>query len=72
MKALLTVQQAHNRKWFVMNNNIAPHGKPIGQIGPYYKSMKQATIAMLRMSKQRYTNIYNISEKAYSELVSNR
>ena len=70
MKHLLTVQRANTGQYFITDNTLTPEGKPIGQIGPYFKSMKYACIAMFRMSKKEYTNTYDMSEKAYSELVA--
>ena len=71
MKHLLTVQRADTGQYFIMDNTLTTKGNSIGQIGPYYKSMKYASIAMMRMSKE-YTNIYDMSKKAYSELKSRR
>ena len=72
MKDLLTVNRADNGQYFIMNTSMAADGKPIGREGPFYPTMKAAIVAMFKMPKKYYTNIYDISEKAYSRLVSNR
>lgn len=66
MKHLLTVNTGHNGI-FIMDNNIGSDGKPIGQIGPYYPTIRAATIAMMEMPE--FTNIYDMSQKDYKELV---
>jgi len=56
-----------NGKWFIMNNVMNSTGKPIGQIGKYFDSMKEATIEML---KHHNPNLYSLSEKKYAEMVA--
>ena len=60
-KELLTIgQNGDTRKYFIMGD----HGQVPGT--PYFDRMKDATIAMFRMSsKQQYTNIYNMPQKTY-------
>jgi len=77
---LLTVNQAQwpsdpviDKKWFVMNNTNGKDGKPIGKVSSYFKYRKNAIIAMSILCKQKeYTNLYDLSEKDYSILVSER
>lgn len=59
--------------YFVMNNQCLPQGGCVGKIGAYYPSMREATVEMFRLCKNNasYTNIYDMSNKNYSELVAN-
>ena len=56
------------KKWFIMDNTNKPNGKPYGMIGTYYKTMKEAFIAMAKLDAD---HLYNISWKKYEELTSN-
>ena len=79
MAMLLTVNQAHtedictDHKWFVMNNTIGNDGKPIGKVSAFFKYRKNAIIMMARLCREKeYTNIYDLSEKDYRILTSER
>jgi len=56
-----------NGKYFIMDNRLNNQGKPIGQVGQYYDTPKEATIRMLLYHKP---NIYSMSSKEYIEHVS--
>jgi len=74
MKQLITVNRSGlSGKFFLMNNTCGANGKPKGQLPgtPYYDTMKDATIAMFRLPRD-CTNIYDMSQKNYEELTSNK
>ena len=69
---LITVNRSGNGKFFLMDNSCRVDGRPKGQLPgtPYYDTMKDATIAMFRLHD--CTNIYDMSQKNYEELTSNK
>lgn len=67
MKVLLSIgKNGHTQKFFVMGN----HGQVKNT--PYFNTMKEATIYMFRMNSKEYTNIYDMAQKEYEQLTSNR
>jgi hypothetical protein len=70
MKQLLTVGQVrweghpHDREHFIMGN----HGQVEGT--PYFETYRDCMIAILKLNGKKYTNIYDMSEKAYQELIT--
>ena len=71
MKQLLTVNKSGiNEKYFIMNNN----NSNIGQVKdtPYFNTIKEAYIYLFKMDKGQFINIYDMPQKEYDSLVSNR
>jgi len=70
-KHILTINMAsRNQKFFIMDNTNGPDGKPCGMIGTeYYETMKAASIAMFKMDKTKYTNLYDMSETEYKNTI---
>jgi len=71
MKQHISVNRS-DKGFFLMNNTCGADGRAKGMLPgtPYYKTLKEASIAMFNLSKE-YTNIYDMSQKAYEELTSN-
>lgn len=70
MKELLTVGEVrceghtHDREFFIMGN----HGQVPGT--RYFANYRDCMIAILRLNGKKFTNIYDMSEKAYQELTT--
>ena len=74
MKAhILTVNQDKKGKWFVMDNTISYDGKPVGKVSSSFIYRKNAILVMARMSRTpEFTNIYDLSQKDFNILSSER
>lgn len=73
MRDLLSVNQSNiNNKFFIMNNTNGSNGKPKGMVKElgYFDTLKDATIAMFKSDAG--INIYDMNQKDYEHLTSNR
>jgi hypothetical protein len=70
-KHILSINGSEN-KFFIMDNTNDLTGKPIGKISDFFVSFRSASIEMLQMTNKQYTNIYDLSQKDYELLTSNR
>ena len=66
MKNVLSVNQSNiNNKFFIMNNNNNNLGQVKGT--PYFDTMKEASIAMFKLTDRNNTNIYDMNQSEYEK-----